>query len=116
MEHRNLGDCDRLVTWFNLDRDTLKLQSDPINNQWLGLVNKGLAIHTAPLLPGAPVSLCSPALLSAPSFVSHTLPAFCDTQYFRMEYKVQTCQVTLISRVRPAFWPVNQHSLDENLN
>ena len=57
MEHRNLGDCDRLVTWFNLDRDTLKLQSDPIKNQWLVLVNKGIAIHTAPLLPGGPVSL-----------------------------------------------------------
>ena len=35
MEHRNFGDCDWLVTWFNLDRDTLKLQSDPIKNQWL---------------------------------------------------------------------------------
>ena len=32
------------------------------------------------------MSLCSPALSSAPSFVSHTLPAICDTQYFRMEY------------------------------
>ena len=30
--------------------------------------------------------------------------------------KTQTCQVTLILRVRPAFWPVNQHSLAENLN
>ena len=29
---------------------------------------------------------------------------------------MQTCQVTLISRVRPTFWPVNQHSLAENLN
>jgi len=38
----NFGDCDWLVTWFNLDRDTLKLQSDPIKSQWLGLVNKGL--------------------------------------------------------------------------
>ena len=28
----------------------------------------------------------------------------------------QTCQVTLTSRVRPAFWPVNQHSLAETLN
>ena len=26
-------------------------------------------------------------------------------------YLVQTCQVTLISRVRPTFWPVNQHLL-----
>jgi len=42
MQYRNFGDCDWLVTWFNLDRDTLKLQSDPIKNQWLGLVNKGL--------------------------------------------------------------------------
>ena len=30
MEHRNFGDCDWLVTWFNLDRDTLKLQSDSV--------------------------------------------------------------------------------------
>jgi len=42
MQYMNFGDCDWLVTWFNLDRDTLKLQSDPIKNQWLGLVNKGL--------------------------------------------------------------------------
>ena len=28
----------------------------------------------------------------------------------------QTCQVTLILRVRPTFCPVNQHSLAENLN
>jgi len=27
--------------------------------------------------------------------------------------KTQTCQVILISRVRPAFWPLNQHSLAE---
>jgi len=30
--------------------------------------------------------------------------------------RTQTCQVTLILRVRPTFWPVNQHSLAENLN
>ena len=33
-----------------------------------------------------------------------------------LDTRLQTCQVTLISRVRPAFWPVNQHSLAENLN
>ena len=27
----------------------------------------------------------------------------------------QTCQVTLISRVRPAFWPTNPHSPTQNL-
>jgi len=70
MEYRNLGECDWLVTWFNLDRDTLKLQSDPIKNQWLGLVNKGIAIHTAPLLPGGPASLYSPALSDSASAVA----------------------------------------------
>jgi len=35
---------------------------------------------------------------------------------YSIMWSSQTCQVTLISRVRPAFWPVNQHSLTENLN
>jgi len=44
------------------------------------------------------------ALLTTPPTHPHSL------------HMLQKCQVTLISRVRPAFWPVNQHSLDENLN
>ena len=37
-------------------------------------------------------------------------------EYYSLYHLLQTCQVTLILRVRPAFWQVNQHSLAENLN
>ena len=50
MEYRNFGDCDWLVIWFNLDRVTLKLQSDPIKNQWLVSLCVLLLSHLLPLL------------------------------------------------------------------